>query len=433
MKKMKPVRACSNCCPVLAPPPDLKQVRFEELKRTVSDLENTLRKERILAKDLQSKLEKANESTNRLEELEREKARFIKGLQDKVAAKVKELLPLKEALVLSEAELETAKGKTQAALKLLRDKKAELQSEFDQEKSGIGSELAALEAKLNHKEEKLKPIYEALAAEQATTAGIKQETSALEAQIAEYESQEKEHGVERVGLTDQLHDLQSKVETAQYELLEAQACEEKFEEWERLTADEVKVTQEMSDLKSQVQTTKQLSLEAKRKRTELQSLIQQLEIENNAADAKVAEIEAVTSHVNSQAKVIFDAHAAANAELTALKTQLQETENCIETTSQNILEIEGFSVQQADLLLEFREAVGMVREELNPLKAESEDLRVQNTSQISTIESLTSELNSQKSVLASKAEEMSSLEAKIAALERAPKVAPPPSSPCVIY
>ena len=147
MKKMKPVRACSNCCPVLAPPPDMKQVRIEELKRAVSEQEAVLRKERAQGKELLAKLEKTGQSSAKLEVLERDTGRFIKGLQEKVLSKVKELFPLKEEMVKSGAELEAARNRAQAALKVLRDKKAELQDGFAQEKADLMAKVADLEAK----------------------------------------------------------------------------------------------------------------------------------------------------------------------------------------------------------------------------------------------------------------------------------------------
>lgn len=415
MKKMKPVRACSNCCPVLAPPPDMKQVRIEELKRAVSEQEAALRKERAQSKELLAKLEKTGQSSAKLEVLERDTGRFIKGLQEKVLSKVKELFPLKEEMVKSGAELEAARNRAQAALKVLRDKKAELQDGFAQEKAGLMAKVADLEAKLQHKEDKLKPKFAALESEQLLTSGLKQQIASLEIHLDQLQTQEKANVSEKKALTDQYLDLQGKVETAQYELVEAQACEEKFEEWERITAERNKMTKDMDDMKEKIENTKQIAENAKQKRAELEELKGKLEAENSVEEGKVAETEA------------------ASAELAVLKSQIEETSAATENAMRQIAELEELSLQQASLVEGLSEGSGMIQEEIGPLVCENEELRKQSTACSVNLENLTREIAITKEAIASKAEQIASLEAKITALERAPKIAPPPSSPCSIF
>jgi len=415
LKKMKPVRACSNCCPVLAPPPDMKQVRIEELKRTVAEQEAALRKERMQSKDLQAKLEKTGESTAKLEVLERDTTRFIKGLQEKVGKKVKELFPLKEDMVRSGAELEAVRSRAQAALKLLRDKKAELQDGFAQERAEWTAKVTALEAKLQHKEEKLKPKSAALEAEQTVTSELKQHISSLVAQLDLLQAQEKSNFTELKALKDQYLDLQGKAETAQYELVEAQACEEKFEEWGKLTGEREKLLQDLEDMKGRIDTTKLLKDEAKQKRAELEEQRLKLEAENSLEAEKLAETEA------------------ANAALTALKGQIEEITAATEEANRHIAELESLSTQQASQLEGFAEGAEMSREEIGPLACTNEELRKQSAASTANLDNMGTELKAAKAAVARKTEEIAALEAKIAALERAPKVAPPPNSPCGIF
>lgn len=415
MKKMKPVRACSNCCPVLAPPPDMKQVRIEELKRAVSEQEAVLRKERAQGKELLAKLDKTSQSSAKLEVLERDTGRFIKGLQEKVLSKVKELFPLKEEMVKSGAELEAARSRAQAALKILRDKKTELQDGFAQEKADLMAKVADLEAKLQHKEEKLKPKFAALESEQLLTSGLKQQIASLEIHLDQLQTQEKANASEKKALTDQYLDLQGKVETAQYELVEAQAYEEKFEEWERITAEQNKMIKDMDDMKEKIENSKEIAGSAKRKRAELEELMGKLEAENSVEEGKVAETEA------------------ACAELENLKRQIEEISAATENAMKQIAELEELSMQQASLVEGLSEGSEMIQEEIGPLVCENEELRKQSTACSVNLETLTREIATTKEAVAGKAEQITSLEAKITALERAPKIAPPPSSPCSIF
>lgn len=415
LKKMKPVRACSNCCPVLAPPPDMKQVRIEELKRAVAEQEAALRKERAQGKDLLAKLEKTGESTAKLEVLERDTTRFIKGLQEKVGKKVKELFPLKEEMVRSEVELEAARNRAQAALKLLRDKKTELQDKFGQERAEWTAKVTVLEAKLQHKEEKLKPKFAALEIEQTVTSDLKQQIASLEAQLDQLQTQEKANLTEQKALKDLYLDLQGKAETAQYELVEAQACEEKFEEWEKLTAEREKLLKDLEDMKCRKDTAKQLKNEAKEKRAELEELRLKLEAENSLEEEKLAETEA------------------AYAELTTLKGQIEETATATEEAIRHIAELESLSTQQESQLKGLAEGAEMRREEIEPLACANEELRKRSAASTASLNNVTAELKATREEVARKTEEIASLEAKITALERAPKIAPQPSSPCSIF
>jgi chromosome segregation ATPase len=393
----------------------MKQVRIEELKRAVSEQEAALRKERAQSKELLAKLEKTGQSSAKLEILERDTGRFIKGLQEKVLSKVKELFPLKEEMVKSGAELEAARNRAQAALKILRDKKAELHDGFAQEKADLMAKVADLEVKLQHKEDKLKPKFAALESEQLLTSGLKQQIASLEIHLDQLQTQEKANVSEKKALTDQYLDLQGKVETAQYELVEAQACEEKFEEWERITAERNKITNDMDDMKEKIENTKQIAGNAKQKRAELEELKGKLEAENSVEEGKVAETEA------------------ASAELAALKSQIEETSAATENAMRQIAELEELSLQQASLVEGLSEGSRMIQEEIDPLVCENEELRKQNIACSVNLDSLTREIATTKEAIASKAEQIASLEAKITALERAPKIAPPPSSPCSIF